>query len=117
MTWTSSELSQYAADTRDLALPGSKNNSALRALQKTLTDPYARLHSIYADSLWVKSVLQTLPYPAVGNERCGTWYLNPNDTIPERAYFKSTDGHFGSWGFNLRRGNLQLVKRITEHGG
>lgn len=36
---------------------------------------------------------------------------------PEAAYFKSTDGHFGNWSFNLRRPNLHLLPLIAAEGG
>lgn len=33
------------------------------------------------------------------------------------AYFKSTDGHFSNWSFNLRRANLHLLPLIVENNG
>jgi tRNA A64-2'-O-ribosylphosphate transferase len=35
----------------------------------------------------------------------------------EPVYFKSTDGHFGKWAFNLRRANLHLLDAIIQCGG
>jgi Rit1 N-terminal domain len=35
----------------------------------------------------------------------------------EFAYFKSTDGHFGRWDFNLRRSNLHLIPVIERYCG
>ena len=35
----------------------------------------------------------------------------------EPAYFKSTDGHFGNWNFNLRRPNLHLLPLIIQRHG
>lgn len=96
------------------------SNAALREINKQLRDPFNRLHSISRDSAYVSSVLHTLgDIPAVANLRCGAWYLDPNhpSVVHERAYFKSTDGHTGQWGFNLRRANLQLVGLIAERGG
>lgn len=36
---------------------------------------------------------------------------------PEPAYYKSTDGHFGNWNFNLRRPNLHLLPYIIDKHG
>ncbi len=33
------------------------------------------------------------------------------------VYFKSTDGHYGKWDFNLRRGNWHVLKQIANHKG
>ena len=33
------------------------------------------------------------------------------------AYFKSTDGHYGNWAFNLRRPNLHLLPLIIDRHG
>ena len=33
------------------------------------------------------------------------------------AYFKSTDGHYGNWSFNLRRPNLHLLPIIIDSHG
>jgi tRNA A64-2'-O-ribosylphosphate transferase len=33
------------------------------------------------------------------------------------AYFKSTDGHFNNWSFNLRRPNLHLLSTLSTHSG
>ena len=35
----------------------------------------------------------------------------------EAAYFKSTDGHFNNWSFNLRRPNLHLLPVAIRHHG
>ncbi|KAJ2958817.1 hypothetical protein NQZ79_g5685 [Umbelopsis isabellina] len=52
------------------------------------------------------------------NERCGSWYIQPQQTHKRgSAYFKSTDGHTGQWKFNLRRMNLHLLDIIQENGG
>lgn len=119
MSWSSAEIDQFRADTSNLALPGlhGKNNAALRSLAKELQDPFARLHSIEADTAFVEDVVRRSNLPVVGNERCGSWYVDPQLAVPERAYFKSTDGHWGQWGFSLRRANLQLVQVIARDGG
>ncbi|KIJ30691.1 hypothetical protein M422DRAFT_186786 [Sphaerobolus stellatus SS14] len=60
---------------------------------------------------------QTCP----ANLRCGAWYADPDIVSAchekEPVYFKSTDGHFGEWSFNLRRPNLHLLQTISEHRG
>ncbi|KAH7033164.1 initiator tRNA phosphoribosyl transferase-domain-containing protein [Microdochium trichocladiopsis] len=56
------------------------------------------------------------PRPLIANERCGSWYIPPS-LKQGSAYFKSTDGHFGIWGFSTRRLNLQLLKLIGENDG
>lgn len=90
-------------------------------------------------------VASTLQLPLIANERCGSWYtptsseaaLAPACTDAERAggesgerrksknaskshgsaYFKSTDGHFGQWGFSLRRLNWGVLRTVSDHGG
>lgn len=76
----------------------------------------ARLHSIKEDSAYVRSSAQNLKLPVVSNERCGSWYVPP-DLKAGSAYFKSTDGHAGSWSFSLRRLNLHLLPLIGRHNG
>ena len=73
----------------------------------------------------------------LANLRCGAWYTDPTlvgllislnfsylyrifstpqaTNVP--AYFKSTDGHFNNWSFNLRRSNLHLLPLIIEQCG
>lgn len=41
----------------------------------------------------------------------------PPDLKAGSAYFKSTDGHFGQWSFNLRRLNLQVLEIVGREGG
>lgn len=48
------------------------------------------------------------------NLRCGLWYSPEFDGT---CYFKSTDGHYGSWEFNLARINLHIVEKCIEKGG
>ncbi|KAG8815167.1 hypothetical protein FRC17_000837, partial [Serendipita sp. 399] len=51
------------------------------------------------------------------NQRCGAWYTDPKRARSEFVYFKSTDGHYGVWDFNLRRANLHLLPIIQAYGG
>ena len=39
-------------------------------------------------------------------------FRHATQAAPQEAYFKSTDGHFGNWGFNLRRPNLHLLPLV-----
>ncbi|KAG9307815.1 hypothetical protein G9A89_023380 [Geosiphon pyriformis] len=79
---------------------------------------YNRLKSIDEDSRFVSEIASLLPnFPAVANERCGTWYVVPDRLFPQTVYFKSTDGHNGKWSFNLRRFNSHLIDIISKHGG
>lgn len=75
-----------------------------------------RLHSIRRDAQFVGEVACLLGLPLVANERCGSWYIEPERKAGS-AYFKSTDGHNGQWSFSLRRLNLQLLDIIQEGQG
>ncbi|EPT00399.1 hypothetical protein FOMPIDRAFT_150630 [Fomitopsis schrenkii] len=91
---------------------------ALNHLRKESLDIYNRLHSIAEDIEFVKSVRAAYPHlPVLPNQRCGLWYVDPRMARQEPAYFKSTDGHFGNWSFNLRRPNLHLLSMIVSEGG
>jgi tRNA A64-2'-O-ribosylphosphate transferase len=82
-----------------------------------------RLQSIHYD---VKTFLtpflatnNTLRFPVLANERCGTWYAHPF-TSPKgkmlSCYFKSADGHVGTWTLSLKRLNLNVINIIAKHG-
>eukprot|EP00158_Paraphelidium_tribonemae_P003365 Partr_v1_DN26071_c0_g1_i1_m479 putative tRNA A64-2'-O-ribosylphosphate transferase len=75
------------------------------------------LLSIAADSQFVQDFHAALDkcFPLVPNRRSGVWYC-PNGTSTS-VYFKSTDGHYGQWDFNLRRMNIHLLEVISLHGG
>jgi len=75
-----------------------------------------RLQSIEQDAAFVKNIADHHHLPLIANERCGSWYIDPDDKT-QSAYFKSTDGHAGQWSFSLRRLNLQVVATIIEYGG
>ncbi|TFK84242.1 initiator tRNA phosphoribosyl transferase [Polyporus arcularius HHB13444] len=94
------------------------NAEALAYVRKESLDIYNRLHSIGEDVHFVGEVHQAyLELPILPNLRCGAWYLDPKIAFHEGAYFKSTDGHFGNWSFNLRRPNLHLLPLIAAEGG
>ncbi|OIW29601.1 initiator tRNA phosphoribosyl transferase [Coniochaeta ligniaria NRRL 30616] len=75
-----------------------------------------RLRSIRQDSAFVQDLSRLYNLPLVANERCGSWYIPPALKTAS-AYFKSTDGHMGQWGFSTRRLNLHLLEVIGERGG
>jgi tRNA A64-2'-O-ribosylphosphate transferase len=50
--------------------------------------------------------------PVLCNERCGSWYL-PH-AADGSCYFKSTDGHVGTWNVSLKRLNLDLISKLNQ---
>lgn len=75
-----------------------------------------RLQSILVDAAFVQSVSEAYCRPLVANERCGSWYINP-EAKAGSAYFKSTDGHTGVWKFSTRRLNTHLLELIGKGDG
>ncbi|KAF8443494.1 tRNA A64-2'-O-ribosylphosphate transferase [Terfezia claveryi] len=77
-----------------------------------------RLRSIHHDSQFPISIHSAYHarLPLVVNKRAGEWYVPPSLRAGS-VYFKSTDGHTGNWGFNLRRLNLNLLEIIEKSGG
>ncbi|KAI0814335.1 initiator tRNA phosphoribosyl transferase [Xylaria sp. FL0064] len=75
-----------------------------------------RLRSIREDADFVKEVADAFSRPLIANERCGSWYIDPEHKAGS-AYFKSTDGHTGQWNFSSRRLNLHLLPIIGQHDG
>lgn len=75
-----------------------------------------RLCSIYKDTQFVNDFHQSFypNIPLIPNRRSGCWYV-PN--YKESVYFKSTDGHYGQWDFNLGRLNLHIIPVILEAKG
>ncbi|KAI0704251.1 tRNA A64-2'-O-ribosylphosphate transferase [Cytidiella melzeri] len=96
----------------------SYHAQALAELRKESLDIYNRLHSIAEDVEFVDSVRNHYKdLPIVPNLRCGAWYVNPSTALQQPAYFKSTDGHFNNWSFNLRRPNIHLLGTVNHHRG
>lgn len=102
----------------DLLFPTAHTtlNSTLTSLKRKDLSISHRLHSILSDAAFVEKVASTYQFPLVANERCGSWYVSPAHKAGS-AYFKSTDGHHGQWGFSLRRLNLQVLEVVGESGG
>ena len=70
--------------------------------------------SIVADQDFIRDICGLYPYPAFANLRCGLWYLRQ---AQQTCYYKSTDGHFGNWGFSSTRLNLHVAFEAARHGG
>lgn len=91
-------------------------SQTLSSLRRSALSVPNRLHSIESDARFVQEVADHYDLPPVANERCGSWYINP-EVKAGSAYFKSTDGHTGQWNFSLRRLNLQILEIARDHGG
>lgn len=103
----------------DLIFNNASNNSFNKVLgelkRSTLSIPN-RLRSIKQDANFVSEVAAAYELPLVANERCGSWYISPEQK-KQSAYFKSTDGHMAQWSFSLRRLNLQVLETIGKFDG
>lgn len=103
----------------DLIFNNTSNNSFNKVLgelkRSTLSIP-SRLRSIKQDANFVSEVASAYGLPLVANERCGSWYIHPEQK-EQSAYFKSTDGHMAQWSFSLRRLNLQVLETIGRSDG
>ena len=101
----------------------AEQNVILRDRKRLAKRARHRLQSIHYDvEQFVRPTLQHASlkrFPVLANRRCGTWYAYPfvqnNDAAS--CYFKSTDGHPGTWNFSLKRLNLNVVRDCSEHGG
>ena len=56
-------------------------------------------------------------WPVLANQRCGSWYAHPLEQSSSSCYFKSTDGHVGTWAFSLKRLNLPVLDVLSSCGG
>ncbi|RAL67558.1 hypothetical protein DID88_008313 [Monilinia fructigena] len=91
-------------------------SKTLGEIKRTTLSIHNRLRSILEDAEFAKSVANAYNRPLIANERCGSWYIDPNKKGGS-AYFKSTDGHTGVWKFSSRRLNLHLLEIIGNHDG
>jgi tRNA A64-2'-O-ribosylphosphate transferase len=91
-------------------------SSTLNSLKRSALSITNRLNSITADSEFTSAVAEAFGLPLVANERCGSWYIPPENKV-EGVYFKSTDGHMNVWSFSLRRLNIQVLDVVGEYGG
>lgn len=90
-------------------------NRLLRQLKRQEVGLYNCINSVIDDVLFVKEIANIyLSLSLVANLRCGLWYA-PDCT--GTCYFKSTDGHYGNWGFSHIRLNLHIAHlAATENG-
>lgn len=99
---------------------GAKHTSmdyreTLKDLRKESLSIGNRLRSILHDAEFV-SKFDVFGFPIVANERCGLWYVRP-ENLAESTYFKSTDGHTHQWSFSMRRLNFHLLPVLGKNGG
>ncbi|KAI8178081.1 hypothetical protein K4K54_003645 [Colletotrichum sp. SAR 10_86] len=103
----------------DIIFPTTANHNfshILTDLKRSNLSIANRLRSCKQDAEFVKEVATCYNRPLVANERCGSWYVRPEEKAAS-AYFKSTDGHTNAWKFSTRRLNLHLLKVIGKHDG
>lgn len=101
-----------------LKITGSgRVSNVTRDLKKLLrADRISHLRSVELDSHFVRAVHDSKGKPPVyANLRCGVWYVPPS-IRSGCCYFKSTDGHAGSWSFSISRLNLQTALAAAQHG-
>ncbi|CAD6439917.1 8e9907bd-18a3-46cf-b78b-239872a1a82e [Sclerotinia trifoliorum] len=91
-------------------------SKTLGEIKRATLSIHNRLRSILEDAEFAESVANAYDRPLVANERCGSWYIDPNKKGGS-AYFKSTDGHTGVWKFSSRRLNLHLLEIIGDNDG
>ncbi|KAF8526005.1 initiator tRNA phosphoribosyl transferase [Hysterangium stoloniferum] len=118
-------MQSYSVSSNEPSLiPESKN--ARKEIRQESNDTYNRLHSISEDAAFISRVANLYPnFKVFPNLRCGAWYVDPkivslptsSSKFDEPVYFKSTDGHFGQWSFNLRRANLHLLRAMDQCEG
>ena len=90
-------------------------NQVLRELKKQEVGLYNCVCSVLSDVAFVREIsLLYSPLPLLANLRCGLWYAPKHDST---CYFKSTDGHYGNWGFSCTRLNLHTARLAAERGG
>ena len=115
---TMTSTTSFPTSTSSLLFPTASHNlsTTLSSLKRSTLSTSNRLHSIHQDSIYVQDVASKHSLPLIANKRCGSWYIPPSQKAGS-AYFKSTDGHWGKWGFSKRRLNLQVLDMAGRHGG
>ena len=90
-------------------------NQVLRELKRQEVGLYNCVCSVLSDVAFVREISHLYsPLPLLANLRCGLWYAPKHDST---CYFKSTDGHYGNWGFSCTRLNLHTARLAAEKGG
>lgn len=112
----SQEAFPTSIDSLQFPASGLSLSQTLTLLHHSTLSVRNRLRSIEADALFLQQVASKLCLPVIANERCGSWYISPEQKAGS-AYFKSTDGHFGQWAFSKRRLNLQVLDIVQKYEG
>lgn len=105
-----------------------KKKEANRHKRKLAYRARHRLLSIRRDSKCIQQRILTMlkdgawtineDWPWIPNEQCGSWYLPPPTSfVFSSCYFKSTDGHVGTYAISLKRLNLASIELLYQHGG
>lgn len=105
-----------SVDSLQFSASGISFSQTLALLHSSTLSLHNRLSSIEKDAGFVQQLASKLRLPVVANERCGSWYIPPEQKAGS-AYFKSTDGHFGQWAFSKRRLNLQVLGVVGKYKG
>lgn len=90
-------------------------NRLLRQLKRQEVGLYNCINSVIDDVLFVKEISNIYPsLSLIANLRCGLWYA---PDCAGTCYFKSTDGHYGNWGFSHTRLNLHIAHLAAVENG
>lgn len=88
---------------------------SIRQRERATTANYVL--SLLHDAAYVeRAAAIAAPWPLLTNMRAGAWYAPPA-LVHGTCYFKSTDGHAGTWGFSLTRLNWHVMRLAAECGG
>lgn len=99
------------------------NQYSLHTLQRRLhSTQFSCLNHLLSIQLDADSLVVLIDYvsnhvyqlPVICNLRNGAWYYRSPSGY---SYFKSTDGHDGTWNFNLTRINLNIALMIAKNNG
>lgn len=99
----------------DSLFVGPNANLIARRVHKLESGILNRIKSILDDHQWLQASVLPLyqKLPVFTNLRAGTWYMDAQ----HECYFKSTDGHVGTWAFSSGRLNLSIAAAAANHGG
>jgi tRNA A64-2'-O-ribosylphosphate transferase len=112
-----SEREHYESNQKKKKSTREKRKVAYRARHRLLSISrdsefiQERMLAALHDDSWTKK-----EWPWIPNKNCGSWYLPPQTSLSS-CYFKSTDGHVGTYAISLKRLNLPLLELLHQHGG
>ena len=105
-------------------VPPALPQQIIKEWRKKRTRARYRLLSIERDFKFVENAVALQKrkcdgplWPVLANQRCGSWYAHPLEQSSSSCYFKSTDGHVGTWAFSLKRLNLPVLDVLSSCGG